>query len=151
MHNKFQILINMAREKYIHPNHMNHIHVAIIFDRYNSNYIHGENYRVENCINKCSLHAEDVAIEKFKQSKKNYKNKKFNMLIIRFSKSGEIGDSKPCNQCINKIIKSGINFKKIYYTTKHKTIKSETLSHLQTSTRCSNGYLYVHHLRKFKY
>lgn len=76
------------------------------FDKY-------RNFECESDLqNMHSLHAEIACLSMIKQ---NIDYKDLELYIVRIRKNGEYGLARPCNSCMNLIIKRGI--KKIYYST----------------------------------
>ena len=68
-----------------------------------------------------STHAEVDAIKKIV----NWKNKpkKLDLIAIRISKNGIIGESRPCQHCIKYIANSTVRIIDIYYSTMKGIIK----------------------------
>ena len=60
----------------------------------------------------------------------NIKNKKFNILVIRVNKNGDLCNSKPCMNCIKHMKKLGIN--KIYYSTDDNDIMCEKIKYIKS-------------------
>lgn len=61
----------------------------------------------------CSLHAEKVALENL-TVKNNNGNNKYNILIFKWNKHGQLCLSKPCRNCMKCIKKKNIN--KVFYS-----------------------------------
>lgn len=78
-----------------------------------------------------SIHAEAYAIKKI--TRKRNLPKSLDIVVIRCSKTGVIGESRPCFHCIRMMQHSHINIKNVYYSTKTGTIKKELLSEMQHS------------------
>jgi hypothetical protein len=90
----------------------------------------------ENFINSTykssSIHAEMHMIYEHKRSKiKN--NKHYNALIIKVTKDLHLAYSKPCKNCLNGLIRSGIKINKLFYSNKERGITCEYLSDCKTS------------------
>jgi len=91
-------------------------HYAVIFKSYKNavwqDKISFGYSRVETKNFMCSTHAEVDAIDKIK----HWRNmpKSVDLFVIRLSKDGCIGESKPCKHCILLIKKAKINIKYIY-------------------------------------
>jgi tRNA(Arg) A34 adenosine deaminase TadA len=68
-----------------------------------------------------SLHAEIAA---FKNIKKNNMPRKLDLLVVRFSKEGELVSSRPCYNCIRTLTGS-IHIKNVYYSCNGKIIKEK--------------------------
>jgi len=75
---------------------------------------------------KTSIHAEHDAINKLPSLKKRKKLEKINILVIRITKNGKLGMSKPCSECVNKLKmlppKNGYKINEIYYSTERESI-----------------------------
>jgi cytidine deaminase len=78
-----------------------------------------------------TIHAEDCAMRKLQTLPKKKKLEKINMLIIRTSKSGVYGNSKPCLHCIGllycKLPEKGYILDKVYFTDGKDSIKQVRL------------------------
>lgn len=100
----------------------------VIFDSYNS-----------------SIHAENDVITKFKRINKfrRYikKSDSIDILVFRLTKTGVLGYSRPCKTCIDMLLSSNFNIRKIYYSTSNGNFTSEKLSEMlsSTSTKYSSG------------
>lgn len=85
-----------------------------------------------------SKHAEMDALRKL-----NYKNlpRTVDIFVIRISKTGILGESRPCIDCLKMMERSGLNIKYIYYSTKDGTILRERFSKMfySDSTYVSSG------------
>lgn len=87
-----------------------------------------------------SIHAEKNVIEKFQNYGHVKSSKKWNLLVIRVSKSGQyIGASRPCQHCIGHLRKSNIRISHVYYTQQDGSIERETLSQM------TGGYISTGH------
>lgn len=80
-----------------------------------------------------TIHAECDAIRKL-PSRKNKSIKRINMLVIRTSKTGKLSMSKPCYNCIIKMMndapKKGYKIEWIYYTNDEGIVIKEKLVNL---------------------
>lgn len=72
-----------------------------------------------------STHAEADALKKV--SRKKNIPKMIDIVVIRCSKEGIIGESRPCYHCILTMSKSRLNIKNIYYTTRNGEMVKEEL------------------------
>lgn len=82
-----------------------------------------------------TIHAEINAIYSY-YNKKNVKG--YDIIVIRINKLGtELKNSRPCNHCINKLIKLGIS--KVYYSNENGDIVYEYLENMKLLHICS-GY-----------
>ncbi len=105
-------------------------------------------YFGENCIRSkkglpVSMHAEMDAMKKvLKHSTDMKKTDKFDVLVIRISKAGKIGISRPCYHCIFAMQESQITIKNIYYSTYIGTIVRENIKNMLNNelTRVSTGW-----------
>ena len=82
------------------------------------------------------LHAEHNAVNNLQPSKtKGKKLEIINILVLRFSKTGNIQNSKPCSNCINRISTvshiKGYKIKHVYYSNEDYGITCSSLKELQ--------------------
>jgi hypothetical protein len=87
-----------------------------------------------------SIHAEADIIKKIGR----YRNvpSEIDIFVIRLSKNGVIGESRPCYHCVLKMSKSRLNIKYIYYTQSDGTIAKKKFSDMVSRISClyiSNG------------
>jgi tRNA(Arg) A34 adenosine deaminase TadA len=75
-----------------------------------------------------SIHAKADIIKKV--GKKRNIPKCVDIIVIRFSKCGVIGESRPCYHCILAMSRCRLNIKNIYYSTSDGTIVKESLSEM---------------------
>jgi hypothetical protein len=63
------------------------------------------------------------------------------ILVIRISRSGILGNSRPCKNCIRRLSKMGYKIKHVYYTTNDGSIIREKFDQMLASplTRLSSG------------
>jgi len=126
-------------------------HIACVFYKKNNN-IFKINTGINNYINinknQSTIYAEISALNKLKyvQSKKC---KKINLLVIKVSYTGKIGNSKPCIKCIEKMhclpIEKGYSIKNIYYSDENgKIIKNK----IQNLINDDNKHLSRYYKRK---
>lgn len=91
-----------------------------------------------------SRHAEHAALVKL--VKMRNRPEIVNLLVIRFSKSGILGSSRPCYNCIKRLeayaSRYNIKIANIYYSTNDGTIESENLKFMKDSykTYIANGF-----------
>lgn len=92
-----------------------------------------------------SRHAEMDVISKLIKSKKNLINKvkkqKLNLIVIRYTKKGTFGNSKPCSNCIKFMKSSGLHFKKITYYEDNK-FNTILLNNLENNHKSSGWELF---------
>ena len=104
-------------------------HIAIIIPMYKLNQINknniivAENYSLGK--GKVSVHAEDSAIRKLRSEPT--KRKKIIMIVLRVSKTGVFGMSKPCSHCLwkiqNLIPKKGYILSKLLFSTRENNLE----------------------------
>lgn len=111
-------------------------HIACIFYKKNNNFFKiftGINNYIHINKNQCTIHAEIAALNKLKILKTN-KFKKINLLVIKVSNTGKIGNSKPCIKCIEKMnnlpISKGYCIKNIYYSNENGNIIKNKIKNL---------------------
>lgn len=95
--------------------------------------------------NQHSTHAEVAALEKLQSVLKIYfsdRSHKFDLYVIRLSKNGYFGSSRPCYHCLVRLTKSGLSIRDVYYSTDERTIVREKFISMLYSplTRLSSGY-----------
>ncbi len=79
---------------------------------------------------RCSLHAETNAIRKAASNRSIKNNTSVDLIVIRVSPSGVIGQSKPCFQCMQQISKARFRISKVYYSTASGDIVCENINQL---------------------
>jgi tRNA(Arg) A34 adenosine deaminase TadA len=79
---------------------------------------------------RCSLHAETNAIRKAASNRSIKNNTSVDLVVIRVSSTGIIGQSKPCYQCMHQISKARFRISKIYYSTASGDIACENINQL---------------------
>ena len=83
-----------------------------------------------------SIHAEYDAISNLPplDRRKSRNLYRCNIFVTKFSRSNNIGNSKPCSECIQQMILlpglKGYQIKNVYYTNNEKRIVRERLAHL---------------------
>ena len=94
-------------------------HAATFFKNKSNNLSYGEN-KFKGEEGQWTIHAEDSALRKLQTLPKKKKLDRVNMLIIRTSKSGVLGNSKPCLHCIvllyKKLPAKGYVLDNVYYS-----------------------------------
>lgn len=79
------------------------------------------------------IHAEMEAIKNIKRNE----DKTFSILVIRVTKSGLLGSSRPCTKCIKYIQfvskKTNTKFDKVYYSNDDGTVSCERLSQMENN------------------
>ena len=111
-------------------------HIACVYSSKNNKIIaYGEN-RIKNFCKKnkctsCFLHAEMDVVQKVEQMKHlKFKQEKFNLIVIRIKENNNLGMSRPCYLCVNKIFHSKIKFHHVYYSNSQGDIEKEKLNEL---------------------
>jgi hypothetical protein len=77
-----------------------------------------------------SQHAEMAALYKLNMKKCR---KQLNLVVIRVSKTGVLGESKPCSNCIKQLQQSKLKFKYIIYSNKEGKLVKELFKHMKPS------------------
>ena len=99
----------------------------------------GENYMDNK--GESSIHSEVDATSKLNSHivRKIKKSESINFLVIRFSKTGIIGSSRPCYHCLVKtemmLKKKKINLKYVYYSKDDGTIVREKYTEMKNSNQ----------------
>jgi cytidine deaminase len=83
---------------------------------------------------KKNAHAEQNALKKL-MSLPNKKMKNISLLVIRITKTGTVGESRPCLHCLSAMERSKLKIKWVYYSTKEGTIVREKLSEMKESEK----------------
>ena len=91
---------------------------------------YGINHSVKNHLDP-STHAEIDALNKVITWKN--RPKKMDLLVIRVSPTGILGESRPCFHCLKKIMLSGVNVIDVYYSTSNGTIIREKIKDMLKS------------------
>lgn len=92
-----------------------------------------------------SIHSEHSGIIKLmrlNRFRRFFKHEKIDILVIRISASGVIGYSRPCRDCLARMMNCSININNVYYTTDaNGSINSEKLPVMYDSplTKFSSG------------
>jgi deoxycytidylate deaminase len=79
---------------------------------------------------KCSLHAEANAIRKAASNRSIKNTTSVDLIVIRVSPTGIIGQSKPCFQCMQQISKARFRISKVYYSNAKGEIICENINQL---------------------
>ncbi len=83
-------------------------------------------------------HAETEALSKIKMNSR----KKYDLLVVRLTRSGKLSSSRPCFHCLCKLEKSGVKIRHVYYSTQDGTIAREKFTEMKDSplTYISSGH-----------
>ena len=89
-----------------------------------------------------STHAEIDALNKLKSKKYISTKSRFDLMVIRISKTGILGESRPCFHCLEKLENSGVKIHNVYYSTKSGSLTKEKFSTMKESKKTvySSGY-----------
>ena len=79
---------------------------------------------------RCSLHAETNAIRKAASNRSIKNNTSVDLIVIRVSPKGIIGQSKPCFHCMQQISKARFRIGKVYYSNASGDIVCENINQL---------------------
>jgi hypothetical protein len=113
-------------------------HYAYVFKsgNYDSVIVMGHCFVPTYCV-EVTVHAEAHALSKldkintFRRNVK--KHNKIDLLVVRMSKTGKIGYSRPCKDCLDKMSLSRYNINNIYYTANDGLIKMEKFQFMMNS------------------
>lgn len=102
---------------------------------------HAENHLSQHNKSSKTVHAEIAALNKLIRNKNITKNsnkkQKFNLIVLRYTKSGKLSTSRPCLHCIDRLeeacMKYGIIIKTVYYSTTDGKIESEKFCDMKYS------------------
>ena len=99
-----------------------------------------------------TFHAEEVAISRLKARPRNKAVKAVNVCVIKTSSSGQLGMSKPCSHCVQKLSAElplkGYTLKWVYYTDSKGEIQREKFSDLVHGTcHVSSYYRFLNRVR----
>jgi cytidine deaminase len=131
--NKFEDIITEIISKYNYGNDDNAFnHVAYLLINPGGKNIFGKNDL--NRYYKTSIHAEVAASKKFilECKYKKYKIRSVDILVIRISKNGNLGSSRPCSNCIKYMYEMGF-IRNVYYSTSDGAILMENLHNMYLS------------------
>lgn len=146
IHNLIQIRENQSH----HTSYSCYKHIAMIYSSLENPLAIGVNkMKIDDGYTSTgSIHAEHDAILKLKKLDKWMK---VNLLVIRYTKGYELCNSKPCINCLNKMMvdakKKGYHIDKIYYS------NYCTFNGIQRNIKCSKLNTLIHepdgHIPKF--
>lgn len=140
---KFNSLLQNSLKKII-PRKEIHHHIAFFLDKKGNKIIIGENERFNPCSDYLSTHAEISALKNLRAKNFKFKRQSYDLLVIRLSPKGYLGESRPCYHCLQKLeqVNSGIKIKYIYYSTYNGNIIKEKFYLMKESnkTTYSSGY-----------
>lgn len=120
-HMNIELKKNILYDISININHKkNNNHLTLIIDKTSREVLsYGFNYFLKADCFPFSLHSEINTINKFLKKRINHKSKKI-MIILKISKTGCIGMSKPCKNCAKYINENydTLKLSNIYYSYK---------------------------------
>ena len=85
-----------------------------------------------------STHAEMDALAKI--IGKGNKTRKLDLIVIKLTKTGQLGESRPCHNCLRRLYESGVNIKHVYYSTSKGTMEKENFNSMLESPRTYVSY-----------
>lgn len=111
----------------------------------------GSNYSLLNNLPNIhnTIHSEHDGMRKlFKLNKRKRilsRTDKIDLLVIRITKTGIIGYSRPCRNCLLRLSRINFNIRLIYYSINNSDVRCEKLSEMIESplTRISSGYRFL--------
>jgi cytidine deaminase len=114
----FHDMINFREKEIInHKGHYNHVAMIFLKNNPTNPLSYGTNYLINNH-NNITIHAEHDALMRLKENKK--KQKKINIVVIRYNSFFELCNSKPCSFCLNHMNNiatyKGYIINKVYYS-----------------------------------
>jgi len=119
-----ELLTKIARESIVYYKHAAAlISKDTIYSLGHNKFIKG--MKVNNQIYHKTIHAEITVFEKIPKKK----IRGMDILVIRVNKSLELKNSRPCNQCIEKLSKLGI--RKVYYSNENGDIVWEFVEQME--------------------
>lgn len=84
-----------------------------------------------------SIHAEHDAIRKLSKLNKHKRfiseKEKLDLICIRYSKIGKLGNSRPCRNCLLRMAKCSFNIRNVYYSTFYGDIVMEKFKNMMDS------------------
>ncbi len=97
-----------------------------------------------------TIHAEHAVLKKISCDINSPKQKdRYDILVFRFNRSGELAESRPCQHCIHKLKKYNIN--RVFYSSKNGDIICEKVSEMDISTaHVTSGIKFIHEICKSK-
>ena len=83
-----------------------------------------------------SIHAEHMGCTKFIKTHNIKRTQKIDVMVLRVSKNGEnLGNSRPCKECLMRLSKSMVNINNVYYSQDNSNICVEKFSHMVRSNQ----------------
>lgn len=112
------------------------IHYALIFPaQHTAPFVYGASDSL-TYFNATTRHAEISVLQKIRH-KTNLPHS-IDFLVVRFSKTGERGNARPCRHCIQHMRNfTGTRIRNVYYTDQHGNIVQEKMRNLASGYTCS--------------
>jgi len=133
-YNKMRHICSDIYEKYHHANNLNNYHVCAYINKSSGKFICGENSIKKQPGCPISTHAEIMALHKVLKDTRAKKLDRYDILVIRISKTGKLGSSRPCYHCINTMLNNQhVKIKYVYYSTNDGRIMREELKTMRDS------------------
>lgn len=123
-------------------------HVCAFFDRKGRATIMGENMMLNRNTYPLSVHAEVNVMNKLKMTPSHIVNPErttFDILVIRVSRIGKLGSSRPCYHCLRQMAtNTNVKIRYVYYSNHDGTVSREKLDDmLQSKTHhISSGHMF---------
>ena len=110
----------------------------------------GINHEVPNCTG--TVHAERAAINKLPPRPPNKKPLKVSLMVVRFTSSGKLGNSKCCTKCIHDMsilpLQKGYRITKVYYSDRDGNVVKSSIKQLEND-KCKHVSRYYSNSFKF--
>lgn len=92
------------------------------------------------------MHAEHLSYLKLTKTHCINKRTGYDLMVLRLTKAGTLGYSRPCKECLMRLKKSKININNVYYSMDDKTIGIEKFNSMADSslTKSSGGTIRNH-------
>ena len=123
-------------------------HVCAFFDRKGRTTIMGENMMLNRNTYPLSVHAEVNVMNKLKMTPPhivNIERTVFDMLVVRISRIGKLGSSRPCYHCLRHLAaNNNVRIRYVYYSNHDGTVSREKFEDMVQSKErhISSGHMY---------
>lgn len=88
------------------------------------------------------MHAEHLSylklMKKLSLFGRHLKKTKYDLMVLRFTKTGTLGYSRPCKECLMRLRKSNIRINNVYYS---ESIQNEQLISVEKFSSMANSSL----------
>jgi cytidine deaminase len=103
------------------------------------NYLaYGENHGI--------IHAEHDALQNLPRRPRNKRIRTAYAVVVRTSRTGELGESKPCAHCVNRLknhaLRLGYSVSHVYYSTRDQSMECVKIDELE-NTHTSSYYRFL--------